>query len=131
MTPTPHELNERIKLVTGYDQSFMASELGRLTKEREDAKANLDYLREMRKVMLDTAALDWAAAEERRAGKRPSDARAEREGRTTNLYKTQLDAIKQAHQLWGSLFSQTKQIEAEQMAATMQISFYKAELNHR
>lgn len=128
---TPNQLNDRVKVVTGYDQQAMAARLGELTKEREDAKAKLDYLNEMRKVWLDTAAMDWFANYARENGKDPSITLAEKHGRISNSYKLHLEAIKQAHEEWGALTSQCKQLEAEMMAATMQISFAKAEMNQR
>ena len=126
-----NDLTDRIFTVTGYDLSKMAVELGVLVEQRENAKAELDFVREMRKVTLDSAALDWAAKEEIKTLKRPSEARAEREGRTAPSYKKYLVDIKDAHREWGKLLAQSTALDNQTWAARMAVSFAKAELQNQ
>ena len=124
-----NDLNDRITGLTGHDLTKMSVRLGVLVEKRENAKARLDFMREMRKVTLDSAALDWAAQEERDTKKRPSEARAEREGRTAPSYKKYLEGIQEAHRVWGRLVSQASALDNEMWAARMAVSFAKAELS--
>ena len=124
------DLHDRVRGVTGFDMPVMNAELARLEIECENAKADYEAVKEMAKVSLDNIALNWAAPEERRTGKRPSEARAEREARVSPEYKTIVDGVKEAHKTWGRAKALAKQQDNDIWAARQAISFAKTELQN-
>lgn len=131
MTPTPHELNERIKVVTGFDIPAMNAALEDLIVEREDAKAEWKTLDKLTVVMRDTAAMKFYADYFRVHKKNPSMALAEKHGNISAFYKTHLDGVEVAHKTWGRLEAKSTRLGEDIWFARQAISFAKAELNHR
>ena len=130
MNPTPHELHERMRLVTGFDIPEMNKNLGELIIEREDAKAEWKTMDKLTVVMRDTAAMDWYAEYVRKWDKAPSMALSEKHGNISPSYRTHLDGVEAAHKTWGRLEARSTRLEEDIWFARQAISFAKAELNH-